>query len=128
MSLSEVVRWLHLLAAATWTGGLIALAALVPVLRRTGSDRPQLQAIARRFGVVSWSAMAVAVVTGVWQVIRLHFPWSDVALKVTLVIVAFGLALVHQLTARHTSPGVRGALQGMILVVSIAIFGAAVAL
>jgi len=56
-----LVRWLHLMAAATWTGGLIVLAAAVVGLRRAGADRSLLQAVARSFGRVSWAAMAIAV-------------------------------------------------------------------
>src|SRR5690606_36724152 len=63
-----VLRWVHLLAAATWTGGLIVLAALVVALRRAGAERALLQATARQFGRVSWIAMAVALATGVAQV------------------------------------------------------------
>ena len=86
--------------------------------------------MARRFGLVSWTAMAVAVATGIWQVGRLNIPWSDngLELKVGLVVLAAGLALLHQLTAKRTSPTVRGTLQAVILVVSIAIVGAAVRL
>ena len=44
-----------------------------------------------------------------------------------LALTAGVLALIHQLTARNTSAVVRGAIQAVILVVSILIFGAAVA-
>ncbi len=130
MSLLEAVKWAHLLAVATWTGGLITLAALVPVLRRQGAETETLRAVARRFGTVSWVALGAAVVTGVWQVTELEISWSDgtLSLKLSLVGVAAAGALVHQLTARRTSPAVRGMIQGLILVVSIAIFGVAVTL
>ena len=130
MHVDELIRWVHLIAAAIWTGGLITLAALVVALRRAGATREHLQAAARMFGRVSWTALAVSVTTGILQVERLGFDWSDAALtrKLTLVLIAGGLALGHQVTARYTSPGLRGAIQGIILVVSIAIFGAAVAL
>jgi len=84
--------------------------------------------MARQYGRVSWSALAVSVVTGVVQVERLGFDWGsrDLTLKLTVVFVAAGLAYVHQLTAKRTSPAVRGIIQGMILLVSIGIFGAAV--
>ncbi len=130
MTANEVLLWIHIVAASVWVGGLITLAALVTALRRAGAERPLLQAMARRFGVVSWVAMAVAVVTGVWQVSRLNIPWSNdrLELKVGLVVLAAGLALLHQLTAKRTSPAVRGIIQAVILVVSIAIVGAAVRL
>ncbi len=118
---------MHLLAAAVWTGGLITLAVLVVALRRAGTDRPQLQAAARAFGTLSWTALGVAVATGLYQLSRLEWPWDRFTLKLTLVVASAALALVHQVTARRTSPAVRGALQGVILVLAVAIFGAAVA-
>jgi putative copper export protein len=57
---------LHILAATVWVGGQITLAALVPVVRRTAATatRP----VARRFAAVAWSAFAVLVATGIWNV------------------------------------------------------------
>jgi putative copper export protein len=128
--IDELIRWVHLLSAATWTGGLITLAVLVVALRRAGAGRGELQAAARAFGRLSWVALATAVFTGTLQVERLGFSWTDPALtrKLGLVFIAGSLAFVHQLTARRTTPAIRGMIQGVILVVSIAIFGAAVAL
>jgi putative copper export protein len=128
MSSAELLKWIHLLAAATWTGGLITLAALVPAMRSAGAERPLLQAVARQFGRVSWVALGVAVVTGIWQVELVGYPWADLTFKLTLVVIAAGLALVHQLTARRSTAAMRGLLQGVILLTSIGIFGAAVAL
>jgi len=122
----ELSRWIHLLAAAIWTGGLITLAVTVVALRKAGAERSQLQAAARAFGYLSWTALAVAVATGLYQLSRLGWLWGRIGLKVTLVGISAALALFHQLTARRTSPRVRGAVQGVILVLAIAIFGAAV--
>ena len=79
-------------------------------------------------GPSSCTAMAISVLTGILQVERLGFDWADGALsvKLTLVLLAAGLAYTHQLTARRTSASVRGIIQAVILVLSIAIFGAAV--
>jgi uncharacterized membrane protein len=130
MTAEGVLLWFHLIGAAVWLGGLIAIGAIVPALRSAGADRPQLQAMARQFGRVSWAAMALAVVTGVLQIERLAFNWSDEAVmrKVGLVVVAIALAAAHQLTARRSSAAMRGMLQGVILLVSLGIFAAAVAL
>lgn len=128
MSSAELLKWVHLLAAATWTGGLITLAALIPAMRSAGAERPLLQAVARQFGRVSWVALGVAVVTGIWQVELVGYAWADLTLKLTLVVIAAGLALIHQLTARRSTAAMRGLLQGAILLTSIGIFGAAVAL
>jgi hypothetical protein len=72
--------------------------------------------------------MAISVLTGVLQVERLGFDWADGALsfKLTLVLLAAGLAYAHQLTAKRTSPAVRGIIQGVILLLSVGIFAAAV--
>lgn len=130
MTVDGVLLWLHLVAAAVWVGGLVTVGALVPALRSAGAERPMLQAMARRFGVVSWAAMALAVGTGVIQIPRLGYGWFDepVVRKLGLVVVAIGLAAAHQLTARRTTAAVRGALQGIILLVSLGILAAAVAL
>jgi uncharacterized membrane protein len=127
MDLADTLKWTHLIAAAVWTGGLITLAFLVLALRRAGAERSQLQASARAFGRLSWAALAIAVGTGVWQMEVSGYPYSVVTLKLSLVVIAAVLALVHQLTSRSISPALRGIGQAIILVVSILIFGAAVA-
>ncbi len=126
----HIVRWLHLLAAAIWTGGVIVLAFLVVTVRRNGGERALLQSMARTFSRLSWIAMAIAIPTGVWQVVKLGLPWSygRLHIKMGLVGLAVILALVHQITARKSSPAVRGVFQLAILLVSLAIFAAAVAL
>lgn len=127
MTTLELFRWVHLLAAAVWTGGLITLAVLVVALRNAEAERSQLQAAARAFGYLSWTALAVAVATGLYQLSQMGWLWSRLTLKLTLVGISAALALLHQVTARRTSPAVRGAIQGIILVLAIGIFGAAVA-
>lgn len=125
-----VLRWVHLVAAATWTGGLIVLAALVVALRRAGAERSLLQASARQFGKVSWVAMAIALGTGVAQVELYGWPWTYGRLhaKLGLVALTVALALYHQLTAAKSSPAQRGIVQLLILLASLGVFGAAVAL
>ena len=56
---------------------MIALAAVVVALRRAGVDRPSLQAAARAFAKVSWSAMGVAFLTGIAQVELLYEAHSE---------------------------------------------------
>ncbi len=125
-----VVRWVHLLAAATWMGGLVVLGVAVVALRRAGADRSLLQAVARAFAKASWIAMAIAIPTGLLQVVGMQLPWSYGRLhtKLGLVALVVVLALVHQLTARKSSARARGILQALIIVASLGIFAAAVAL
>ena len=132
----EWVRFGHLLGASVWTGGLIVLAFVVMALRRAGAERPHLQAMAKAFGRVSWTAMGLALVTGMVQVFELGQAATDpnapfgraLFVKLLLVGLAAALALGHQMTAGTASPRVRGIVQGLILVVSVGIFAAATAL
>ncbi|MCB9594114.1 MAG: hypothetical protein H6719_15375 [Sandaracinaceae bacterium] len=128
--LLPTVRFFHLLAAAVWTGGMLTLAVLVVALRKAGAQREQLQAAARMFARVSWTAMAIAIGTGLGQVVLMRLPWGygRLHVKIGLVALAVIIAAVHQLTAKRTSAGVRGAIQGVLLLVSLGIFAAAVAL
>jgi putative copper export protein len=130
MTSLHVLKFVHLLAAAVWTGGLITLTVLVPVLRRGGASVELLRAAARAFARLSWTAMAILIVTGVGQVQVGGWPWSYGALhrKLGLVALAVALAAVHQVTARRSSPAARGLIQGAIGLVSIAVFAAAVLL
>lgn len=125
--MTGALRFVHLLGAMVWVGGLITLGALVPAMRRAGAERPMLQAVARQFARVSWIAFGVAVTTGGWAAVDYlespAFPW-----KVATVAVAGGLALWHQLGARDQSSRTRGMLQALILFTSLGIVAAAVAL
>jgi len=129
-TLLPYVRFLHLVAAATWTGGMLTLALLVVALRRAGAERAHLQAAARMFGRVSWAAMAIAIATGITQVIWMRLPWSYGRLHVKIGLVAFAVLVagVHQLTAKRTSARTRGMIQAVLLLASLAIFAAAVSL
>lgn len=124
------VRFVHLLAAAVWMGGLITLSVLVVALRKAGADSSILRAAARRFAWVSWTAMGVAILTGVGQVVLMHMPWAygRLHVKVGFVALAVVLTLVHQLTVKKSSPAARGLVHGLMLLASLGIFGAAVAL
>jgi putative copper export protein len=130
MTLYRVVHFLHLVAAATWLGGMITLAVLVGALRRAGVDRAGIVAAARAFARVSWPALVVAIATGLAQVHMLHLPWSyrPLHVKVGLVAVTTMVALVHVRFARRLGPGGRGALEATLLLLTLAIVAAAVTL
>lgn len=129
------VAWLHLVSAAVWLGGLITIGALIPVLRRAGLTREQLRAVARQFGTVSWWAMAVAVLTGLVRFWPLREALAidsgfraAVAFKGLLVGIVIVLASWHQTAAAEQSPQMRGLVEGSILLASLGIFAAALAL
>jgi putative copper export protein len=121
----DIVFYLHLVAATVWIGGLIVVAALVPAVRKVTTDREIIRAIARRFGVISWIALGTLVLTGAWMAAdRL---WDTVLItKVSLVLVSAVLAAWHTLAARNQSPALRGAVQGVILILALVILGLAI--
>jgi uncharacterized membrane protein len=130
MTYLAVVRWIHLVAASVWLGGLVVLAASVMALRRAGAPREYLQAVARQFARVSWTAMGIAVATGLGQVHLLRIGWSHEPLqrKVVLVAAVIAVAGVHSVIAKRSTPSVRGMTELLLLLASLAIYAAAVAL
>jgi hypothetical protein len=128
--LTSVLQFIHLTAAAVWVGGLVVLGSIAAGLRRAGAAPEVMRVMARSYGRVAWSAMAGAVITGLWSAERLSTDLASGAgiAKLSLVGAATALAGIHQATARLSSPAVRGALQAAILAVSFGIVAAAVAL
>jgi putative copper export protein len=124
----EIVKAIHLVAAAVWTGGLLVLAFSVTAIRSATDDTAVLRSVARMFARVSWIAMGVAVVSGVWLYSFWSLEASDLNVKWTLIGLSIAIALGHQLTARRTSAAIRGIMQLVIMVLAIGIFIAAVQL
>ena len=99
MTTSLVSVWLHLLGVVAWIGGLMYQAhVLVPAARRT--DAPPIAEMLRRARRVTWIAIALVVLTGLYNVTRLG-PLDRVlqsgaalllALKFMLVLAAVAVA------------------------------------
>ena len=121
------VFYIHLLSATVWVGGLIVLGGLVPAVRKTTDDRSVIQAIARRFGVMSWTALGLLVLTGTLMVFDRVWTGTLIA-KIGLVMLSALLAVWHTMAAREQSPAVRGAIQGVILILALVILWLATAL
>jgi uncharacterized membrane protein len=107
------VRWLHVLAAVTWIGGMLFIAlVLVPAARRL--EDPALRTrlvhdVGLRFRTIGWVAIGVLVVTGLlnlWMhpvlLSSSRFHW-----KVGLVVLALILSAFHDfvLGPRAGGPG-----------------------
>jgi putative copper export protein len=119
----QFLLFIHVLGATVWVGGLITLSLLVPAIRTATEDRAVLRAAARRFNVLSWTALGVQVTTGVWMVL-LQFErfWNGtLILKIGLVMLSAMLAAWHTVAARDQSPALRGAIQGIILALALII-------
>jgi uncharacterized membrane protein len=110
---SLLVRWLHVLAAVTWIGGMLFIAlVLVPAARRL--EDPALRTrlvhdVGLRFRTIGWVAIGVLVVTGLlnlWMhpvlLSASRFHW-----KVGLVVLALILSAFHDfvLGPRAGAPG-----------------------
>ena len=112
-TLSLLLRWLHILAAITWIGGMLFLAlVLVPVTRRLEDRALRVRLfheVGLRFRTVGWIALGVLAATGIgnlWLYPSLltapRFQW-----KLGLVVLALVLAAVHDfdLGPRAGDPG-----------------------
>ena len=120
-----VLLYIHVIAATVWVGGLIVLAGLVPAVRRATDDGEVIRVMARRFGVISWTALGLLIVTGTWMVM-IAFNLSGVLVtKIALVLVSAGLAAWHTAAAGSQSPRLRGMIQGAILTLGLVIVGLA---
>ena len=120
---STIRLFLHVLGATVWVGGQIALAALVPVTRRTGGVETT-RALARRFQLLAWPAFALLVATGIWNLFAEHVSDQSASYDTTLLVklllvgVSGAGALSHTLLAR-SRPALGGALAGVALLAAL---------
>ena len=118
VSWDTIRLFLHVLAATIWVGGQLVLGALVPVLRRFGSEATS--AVARRFNQVAWIAFAVLVLTGIWNITAISGTSSDTAsyrttlmVKLAVVVVSGITAFLHIRTRTARGRAIWGALTGL---------------
>src|SRR6266568_1528901 len=96
--------------------GQLTLAALVPTLRRLGTDLPK--AAARQFNRVAWPAFGVLIVTGVWNVVAERDKVTGeyrttLVVKIVVVAVSGATAALHARSRSRTGLAVFGALTGI---------------
>lgn len=86
------IDWLHLMATAVWVGGLVGLAASVPLIaHRTAAGRLLLRDVVARFSTLALSCVALLVLTG------LYSAWMHVGSPAALTSTTYGSALVIKL-------------------------------
>lgn len=117
--MSLALRWLHLVGAIVWIGGMFFIAlVLVPVARQQADPllRARLiQATGRRFRTVGWLALGLLLATGLanlWlRPYLLELPRFQV--KLGLVVLALVLSAIHDfvLGPRAGRPGADPALR-----------------
>ena len=101
------LRVLHILSASVWVGGTVALVFVgVPAIRKLEGEAraTAMRALGRRWRPLGWSAMAVAVLSGLWLT-ELNGGFSRAALetdfdrtlivKSALVVLLVAGALAH---------------------------------
>jgi putative copper export protein len=111
--LTLIVRWVHVLSAIVWVGGMLFIAlVLVPVARRLEDARLRtrlIQESGRRFRSVGWIALGLLVVTGLLNLWRHPFLLDSSAFrwKAGLVVLALILGAFHDfvLGPRAGRPG-----------------------
>ena len=107
------VRWLHLVAAITWIGGMLFIALVVVPVTRAIPDPPLrarlVREIGRRFRTIGWIALGLLAATGLLNVwLRPFLLWSPrFHWKLGLVILALILSAVHDFVVgpRAGAPG-----------------------
>ncbi len=95
------LRWIHVLAAVTWLGGMLFIAlVLVPVSRHVQDLQLRADLISqngRRFRTVGWIALGLLIASGL--VILFRRSWllrvPAFQLKVALAVLALGLSALH---------------------------------
>jgi putative copper export protein len=111
VSLDSIRLFLHVLAATIWVGGQITLGALVPVLRTAGADVPRLAA--RQFGRIAWTAFAVLVLTGIWNLAaedtNRHGYQATLGLKLVFVVLSGIAAFWHSRGGSRRALAIGGA-------------------
>jgi putative copper export protein len=114
--LDTIVLWIHILAAVSWVGGMLFVAAILgPYVRSTipPEDRAQVMAaVGKRFSLLGWSAIFALISTGIYNAARFLGSWPALfgtnfghilLVKILLVAVMIGLSFLHDfvLGPRH---------------------------
>ena len=118
VSWDTIRLFLHVLAATIWVSGQLVLAALVPVLRRFGSEA--VTAVARQFNRIAWAAFAVLILTGIWNITAISGTPGDtpsyrttLMVKLAVVVLSGIAAFVHIRTKTARGRAIWGALTGL---------------
>ena len=111
---NELRTMLHVLAVTVWLGGQIVMLGLLPALRKLGGDAPKT--VAAAFGRVSWPFFALAIVTGIWNILAIDLSGATTGynaafgIKMLLVVLTGFAAAAHQSTDKPAVRGITGAL------------------
>ena len=99
-SIDTVRLFLHVLAASVWVGGQIALAGIVPALRRSHPE--STKTVARAFSRVAWTSFVLLFVTGIWNLIEVEVQDSTWSYTSTVLVHVALSAAAGVAAAAHT--------------------------
>ncbi len=101
----EFLLLVHILGVAVWVGGQVVMSSVMMALRSSEkADNDVRPAAAQGFAKVAWPALAVAIFTGIWMMIRAlgedpspESSWSMVlGIKMMFVALSGAAAWAHQ--------------------------------
>jgi len=130
-SVSVLVDYAHLLAAAIWVGGLFGLAAAV-FPRISGAPAPPVVSMVRRFSTLAGTTLAIVVLSGsynAWIQTRVASAlWTTtygrvLLVKLCLVLVIVGFGAVNRFTVLPRLAGARSSELGRKLLSRVASVG-----
>lgn len=115
LNLDTIRIFLHILAVTVWVGGQIVMMAIMPLLKEAGVDGLPAK-VAQGFQNIAWPALAVAIFTGIWNIISIDMAnattaWNMVfGFKFLLVIISGVGAFKHAKTDDPKQKGLFGAI------------------
>jgi uncharacterized membrane protein len=101
-TMTTLMQWIHLMAGIVGLGGMgFILLILMPSLGVLGPEQREalFKAVSTRFRWVSWSAMGLLVITGLYNVRQYYWEmawgrtWLLLTLKIGLAFTLFGIIL-----------------------------------
>ncbi|CCF86200.1 DUF4149 domain-containing protein [Nitrolancea hollandica] len=114
ISVWVIIRWVHLMSAIAWIGGMLFMGLiLIPVMRKAlpSIERTLLfDKVGYRYGMVSTVALLLLLVTGYFNGEHRHVDWAHLtvsaygqilALKLVLVVLVIGVTFVHSFVGRR---------------------------
>ena len=100
--MTTTMQWIHVMAAIVGVGGMgFLLLILMPSMQVLNSEQrePLFRAVAARFRWISWSAILLLLVSGIYNIRRYYWEepfdkaWKFLTLKIVLSFALFGIVL-----------------------------------
>jgi putative copper export protein len=100
-SLTTIRLFLHVFSASIWVGGQVALAGVVPTLRKVAPEATK--PVASAFARVAWPAFGVLVLTGMWNLAEINPGDRSTGYQITLFVKILLAAVSGMAAAVHAA-------------------------